>query len=764
MPSAGNRFILVVPALIGLIALPGDVAWAQRSLGIDVSAWQGNITPSNWNTLRNTNNREFVFIRSSRGGTTGFYNQNDAANNQGNNTLSQRYDDPYFVQNITNATNAGMLAGPYHFSRPDIVASTLNSGGIANTGADEANHFLQMAGAWMRPGYLLPVFDLEAGDGIRSDAEITQFSIDFSNRIYEVAGVRPIMYINGNYAAYVVQSPIQDYFPVLWTARYANQANPDSIDVQNGNPKDTFSGFYGPWDDPPNTDPHPWDFWQYASTARLSGYKNGTANIDVNVANGGPEFLRDNLVPALWVSGADGNWSSLANWNSGQTPVAPVQGPGQAARVGALTLPAVRLPGSLDTVVLDRAAGNVTVTLDSGSHNIRKLVTREALNISGGSLTVNYTPVVESTPYSVLISSAVSLTGGSLTAHTLQVEPTHTFSLGGGTLTFDTLNLAPGTSVGTGLAIAGDVTLAPRNGVTAKVQRGAGFGFSGVVSLGGGTRALNVMDGAADVDVSIDAAIISGSLEKTGPGTLRLSQSNSQSGTVVSEGRLLVTNTTGSATAGAPVAVGPNGILGGTGTMSGAVSVAGELAPGVSIGTINVGMLAMLESSTLHIEIGSAASYDRVAVGGTVTIDAGAAIGVEFAGGFTPTFGQSFSILTAGGGVVGGFGEVTTNGPAMAARNVAGGVVLEVLSGLAGDFNNDGAVNAADYTLWASNLGGPPSTLLNAGDAETVDTSLYTVWRDNEGATISSLANAIPEPAGVLLALGGFAGIVRRRR
>ena len=94
-----------------------------------------------------------------------------------------------------------MFAGSYHFSRPDIIASTLNSSGIANTGTDEANHFIQMAGPCMRPGYLLPVHDLEAGDGIRTDSEMAQFALDFSNRIYEVMGIRPAIYINGNYAA-----------------------------------------------------------------------------------------------------------------------------------------------------------------------------------------------------------------------------------------------------------------------------------------------------------------------------------------------------------------------------------------------------------------------------------------------------------------------------------------------------------------------------------------------------------------------------------
>ncbi len=180
--------------MAGGCLLAGSAAFGQtRSLGLDVSAWQGNISQTTWNNIRNVENREFVFIRSSRGGSTGFYNQSDPNNNNNQNTLSQRYDDPYFVQNITRATNAGLLAGSYHFSRPDIIASTQNAGGVANSGADEADHFIQMAGAWMRPGYLLPVHDLEAGDGNRSNNDMAQFALDFSDRIHEVMGIRPAM-------------------------------------------------------------------------------------------------------------------------------------------------------------------------------------------------------------------------------------------------------------------------------------------------------------------------------------------------------------------------------------------------------------------------------------------------------------------------------------------------------------------------------------------------------------------------------------------
>src|SRR5438876_5851645 len=153
----------IAPAQVTTPPSTGD-----RVLGLDVSAWQGNISQTTWNNIHTVDNREFVFIRSSRGGTTGYYNQNDANNVNGLNTLSQRYDDPYFVQNINRATAAGMLAGPYHFGRMDIIASTTNANGIPNNGTDEANHFIQMAGPWMRPGYLIPMLDWEAGSAQRA--------------------------------------------------------------------------------------------------------------------------------------------------------------------------------------------------------------------------------------------------------------------------------------------------------------------------------------------------------------------------------------------------------------------------------------------------------------------------------------------------------------------------------------------------------------------------------------------------------------------
>jgi len=602
-----------------IVAVALCVAWLsatvpalaqQRVLGLDVSAWQQNISQTTWNNIRNVEDRRFVFIRSSRGGTTGYYNQNNPNNTNGQNTLSQRYDDPYFIQNINRSTTAGMFAGPYHFSRPDVIESTLNSGGIRNSGADEADHFMQMAGPWMRPGYLAPVHDFEAGDGIRTDSEMAQFCIDFSNRIYERTGIRPAIYINGNYAAFVLggatpalrnqlaqpaASPptvVLPCYPTLWSARWPNQTNVPAIDVQNGEPKDSYTPIYGPWDDYGVT--HPWAFWQYASTGRLPSFNNGGSNLDFDVARGGIEFVKDQLVPAVWMNDSSGDWSTLTNWNSGQTPIAPVTGTNQVAPVATGPLPTPRLPGAAgsgvtsgqnDTVILERPNTNITVTLATGAHNIRKLYLRETLHIAGGGLTINYVPSSDSTPIGAQFSGPVTLSGsGSLSVHTLQVDAAQIFRLDGGTLAFNTVNLMPHSNAPARIVVTGDVNINSRSNTTATVAKGPGSGNSGFIDLGGGRRAFNVSNSSAEVDLSVDVPIANGGLSKTGAGTLRLNTANTYGGgTIISAGRLLVSNTNGSGAGSGGVTVN-GGWLGGTGTIAGTVTVnsSGTVAPGTS--------------------------------------------------------------------------------------------------------------------------------------------------------------------------------------
>jgi autotransporter-associated beta strand protein len=747
--------------LLGAAVIFASAAAASaqgRVLGIDVSAWQANISAGNWTTLKRATDeqvggifgdgRDFVFIRSSRGGTTGYYNQNDADNSDGLNTLSQRYDDPYFVQNITRATSAGLLAGPYHFARPDVIATTQNSGGVANSGTDEANHMIEMAGAWMRPGYMLPVLDLEAGQSQRTSAQLTSFCVEFSDRIYGVTGIRPIIYINGNYANYV-QAPIVSACPVLWSARWPNQTDPNSIPVQIGHPKDSYTPIYGPWDDAPRPI-HPWAFWQYASTARLNGYASGGANIDVNVAQGGMEFIKDFFVPALWLSNTDGQWTTLSNWNSGLTPVAPVQGPGQVPRVGTLTLPTPRLPGSNDTVTLERPSANVTVTLGSGTHNIRKLDVREALNITNGSLTINYVPSADSTPVAAQFSGPVTLTGnGSLSVHTLQVDPTRTFTLGGGTLTFNTIKLMPhATSPGRIVMMNAtmDVVIDPLAGAMATVTSGAGSGNSGLIDLGGGTRFFGVVNGPADVDFSVDVPISNGALTKTGAGTMRLSAANSYAGgTFVFAGRLLVNNATGSGTGSGYVNVGVGATLGGTGTIAGRVSLGpfATLAPGNSIGTLTISNSLHLISGVTVMELNATARTNDV-IRGLTTVEYGGTLILSNRAG-TLTASNAFKLFDANS-YEGAFAALNPAipGPGLAwnTKTLATDGTLRVVSTSPVTMSNNRSGNLLGFSWPTDHIGWRLQAQTNS-----TSVGLGTDWRDVPNSIVTNLMTFTLDPS-----------------
>lgn len=73
--------------------------------------------------------------------------------------------------------------------------------------------------------------------------------------------------------------------------------------------------------------------------------------------------------------------------------------------------------------------------------------------------------------------------------------------------------------------------------------------------------------------------------------------------------------------------------------------------------------------------------------------------------------------------------------------------------GLAGDYNGDGRVDAADYTVWRD------------GNSPDDSQAGYDLWADNYGATSApSAAVSVPEPTAAVLVLVGMASLVGRRR
>ena len=80
------------------------------------------------------------------------------------------------------------------------------------------------------------------------------------------------------------------------------------------------------------------------------------------------------------------------------------------------------------------------------------------------------------------------------------------------------------------------------------------------------------------------------------------------------------------------------------------------------------------------------------------------------------------------------------------------------VAGVAGDYNNDGTVNAADYTIWRDKLG-QSFQLQNEGGISpgVVDAADYTFWKSRFGAISgsgSASLSAVPEPAGLAILAG----------
>lgn len=89
-----------------------------------------------------------------------------------------------------------------------------------------------------------------------------------------------------------------------------------------------------------------------------------------------------------------------------------------------------------------------------------------------------------------------------------------------------------------------------------------------------------------------------------------------------------------------------------------------------------------------------------------------------------------------------------------------------------GDYNGDGVVDLADYTVWRNTLGSTSNLAANGNDSGTsmnvIDAADYLVWKNNFGSevelgTITAGTQSVPEPGTCLGALSCLGLLVLRR-
>jgi autotransporter-associated beta strand protein len=190
---------------------------------------------------------------------------------------------------------------------------------------------------------------------------------------------------------------------------------------------------------------------------------------------------------------------------------------------------------------------------------------------------------------------------------------------------------------------------------------------------------------------------------------------------------------------GAPVLIPSaiNKVGTGTLTLTGANTYTGNTT--VTAGTLSLSTAFLADASDVSILAGAFLNLNFV---GTDTIDA----------------------LTLNGSpaAVGTWGSLLSSAPNKTDRITGSGMLMvsttTALPGVTGDYNNDGRVDAADYTVWRDNLGGPATALqhrdpLNSGNVSPAD---YASWKNNFGATSPGAGafaeqQAVPEPSSLVL-------------
>lgn len=211
-------------------AQPALTNTTTRTLGIDVSSYQGNV---DWAGQWKFGIR-FAYVKA----TEGTY-----------------YTNSYFAQQYNGSRSVGMIRGAYHFGIPSAPA-------IA-----QADYFTAHGGRWSADGQTLPpALDIEynpygtACYGLNQSAMVAWLSA-FANEVHKKAGRYPVIYTTSDW----------------WRTCAGNSASlakSDPIWIAN-------------WSSSPGALPAGWKAWKFWQ------YSNGNGTLDHDMFNGGVAALKN---------------------------------------------------------------------------------------------------------------------------------------------------------------------------------------------------------------------------------------------------------------------------------------------------------------------------------------------------------------------------------------------------------------------------------------------------------------------------------------
>ncbi|MHB8107314.1 MAG: stalk domain-containing protein [Candidatus Cryosericum sp.] len=225
MPAGTYESLVRVTCSTGSINIPVQMRVGMIQ-GVDVAHWQstdqaGN--PLNWAAVRATG-FQFAYVKATEGLTI---------TDSSLNVL------------VPGARAAGMLAGVYHICWPGD-----------DTAAAEAASFLQAAGQYIAPGFLVPVLDIEPKFSIHGAAMVHWIDA-WAGAVRAAKGVTPVIYCSSSVAADLhTADPTIDSRYHLWLANYAASAQPNT----------------GGWGS--------WAFWQYTDAGTVPGIEGHSVDLD----------------------------------------------------------------------------------------------------------------------------------------------------------------------------------------------------------------------------------------------------------------------------------------------------------------------------------------------------------------------------------------------------------------------------------------------------------------------------------------------------